>query len=175
MGADHKARAMIIGASSAGCAVIPASVSMAIRASMANSHGFMGPLAVPAEADLIDLVGIADPETPFPRQLKHSRRPTVVLLGDDPGLPDGMGGPDAWRCTEKLRRWVRAVLVHGAGGEAEHYAECVRAARKVGRVALIETTSRHAQAWARRLACPRTLLILPSMGPHPLVGAEVVQ
>jgi hypothetical protein len=124
---------------------------------------------------MIDVVAIADPSTPWPRQLKHSRRPTVVLLGDDPGTPDGMGGPDAWRCTVKLARWVRAVLVHGAGGAPEHYAEAVRACRKVGRVALIETTSRHAHAWVNRIGCPRTLLILPKTGPHPLAHAEAAQ
>ena len=163
---------MIIAASTAGCGIIPASVAMAIRARYASTHGFMGPLAVPAEQDLIDLVGIAEPEAPWPRQLKHSRRPTVVLVGDDPGVPNGMGGPDAWRCTAKLSRWARAVLVHGAGGEAEHYAAAVLACRKVGRVALIETTSRYAKAWADRIGCPRTLLILPTTGPHPLVHAE---
>jgi hypothetical protein len=148
---------------------------MAIRARYSPSHAFIAPLAVPAEQDLIDLVGIADPATPWPTRIKHATRPTVILIGDDPGAPDGMGGPDAWRCTRSLGRWARGVLVHGTGGQAAHYAGAVRAARQLGRVALIETTSVHAQAWAERLNCRRTLLLLPRSGSHPLGAAEAMQ
>jgi hypothetical protein len=163
---------MIIAAAPSGCGIVPASVAREIRNSLASTHGFINPLAVPAEADIIDLVAIADPSTPWPKRIKLLRRPTVLMLGDDPGSPDGMGGPDAWRCLPQLKRWVRGVIVHGAGGQPEHYAEAVRAARRLGRVAMIESTSKHAVAWARSIGCPRTLLILPRGGLHPLPLAE---
>jgi hypothetical protein len=146
---------------------------MQIRRGYAPAQRFFDPLAAPAEADLIDLVAFAEPETPWPGQIKHLRRPTVVLVGDDPGGPFGLGGPEAWQCTSKLSRWLRAVIIHGAGGEPEHYAAAVRAARKVGRAALIETTSAHALKWRARLDCPRTLMILPSVGAHPVTREPV--
>jgi hypothetical protein len=147
-----------------------------MRRQLAPRHQFSAPLAAPAEANIIDLLAIADPATAWPRWMKHARKATAVLIGDDPGGPDGQGGPDAWQCLDKLSRWARAVIVHAAGGEPEHYAEAVRATLKVGRVAMIETTSTHAQAWSARMNCPRTLLILPRGGAHPVESdAEVVQ
>ncbi len=164
---------MIILAAPGGCSVLPARLSRKIRDNLPPYFGFMGPLAAPAEGDVIDVLAIADPATPWPRHMKKSRTPTVALLGDDPGCEGGYGGPDAWACANKLGRWARAVLVHGAGGEAQHYAEATRAALKVGRVALIETTSANARAWALRLNCPRTLMILPRDGLHPISLEEM--
>jgi hypothetical protein len=166
---------MIYLASQAGCTALPASLARTIRGNLPASHQFVRTLAAPAECDVIDMVGFADPRTPWPRAMKHTRRPTVVLLGDDPGAPAGLGGPEAWRCAASLSRWARAVLVHAAGGEPEHYAEATRAALCVGRVAMIETTAIHARAWAHRMNCRRTLLILPRDGLHPLPqNAEAV-
>jgi hypothetical protein len=153
-----------------GCGTIPASMSRSIRNGFAPSMQFMNPLAALAEGDVIDLLGIAIPAAAFPKHLKHSRRPMVTLVGDDPGTPEGMGGPDAWACAHRLSKWARAVIIHGAGGEREHYAAACQAALKVGRVAMIETTSMHAKAWAERLRCPHTLLILPKGGSHPVMA-----
>ncbi len=172
----RRAGAMIYLASQAGCTALPASVARMIRGNLPQSHQFIRTLAAPAEGDVIDLVGIADPAAPWPRAMKRTRRPTVVLLGDDPGAPGGMGGPEAWQCAAKLSRWARAVLVHAAGGQPEHYAEATRAALCVGRVAMIESTMTHARAWAERMNCSRTLLILAREGLHPLPqNAEAVQ
>jgi hypothetical protein len=135
---------------------------------------FIAPAAIAGETNAIDVVGFADPRAPFPWSLNQSARPTLIILGDDPGMALGLGGPDAWRCTERLRRWCRAVIVHAAGGEPEHYFMAVAGALAVERFALIETTTHHAAAWAERLACPQTLLIVPRTGPHPLPDAEVV-
>jgi hypothetical protein len=150
------------------CVDLPASQSRAIRAALPTDHSFINPLAAPAEGDIIDLLALALPNARWPSEMKHTRKPTVAIGGDDPGGPEGMGGPDAFRCTRQLSRWARSVIVHAAGGEPEHYAMAVQAVLKVGRVALIETTSMHAKAWAKRMNCPRTLLILPKDGPHPL-------
>ena len=104
----------------------------------------------------------------------RASRPAIVIIGDDPGNADGFGGPDHWRCTARLRRWTRAAFVHAAGAEPEHYSAAVMAARRVGRLTLIESTSKHALAWAERLACPRTTLLLPRTGQHPICEAEAV-
>jgi hypothetical protein len=165
---------MIIVATPDRVAVLPAAVAAERRAMLPSFFLFVAPLALPAERDVIDLVAIADPKTPWPRQMRHTAAPTVCLIGDDPGTPGGMGGPDAWRCARKLGAWARAVIVHGAGGEAAHYQAAVDAALLVNRVVFIETTSAHAKAWAERIGCPRTLLILPESGPHPVITGEMV-
>ncbi len=159
---------MIILATPACVAVLPASVAAERRAALPASSLFVTPLAAAAEQDLINLVGIAEPRTPWPRQMRHTIAPTLCLIGDDPTGLDGLGGPDAWRCACKLGAWAQAVIVHGAGGEASHYEMAVQATFLMRRVVLIETTSLHAPAWAARIDCPRTLMILPNGGPHPL-------
>lgn len=159
---------MIVVATPARVAVLPAGLATKIRMGMPDGFGFVTPLAIPAETGLINLVGIADPRTPWPKQMRQTTHPTVLLIGDDPGTPDGQGGPTAWRCAAKIGGWAQAAIVHGAGGEAAHYRFAVGAALRFGRVVLIETTSRHAEAWAAWIDCPRTLAILPRTGPHPL-------
>jgi hypothetical protein len=166
---------MIIAAMATGHFTIPAAVPTAYASSLPPAMRFFTPLLSPAGCDAIDVVAMCATTAALPRQIKHSRRPTVVLVGDDPGTMDGIGGPDAWRCTSKLARWVHGVLIHAAGGEPEHYAEAVRMARAMGRVAFIETTSLHAPAWTARLGCKRTLLILPRDGAHPCRPREVAQ
>jgi hypothetical protein len=125
----------------------------------------------PAEADIIDVVALFDPSMLLPPRFNRTRQPTVIVVGDDTGKPDGCGGPGEWRCTPALRRWTSAVLVHGAAGEAYHYAEGVRMARKFGRLVFVETTSKHAEAWVKQLNCARTLLVVAAK-PHPISGGE---
>jgi hypothetical protein len=165
---------MIIVATPSRVAVLPSDFAAERRAALPSTFLFVSPLARPAEQNLIDLVCIADPKTPWPKQMRHTAGPTVALIGDDPGTPNGMGGPDAWRCARKLGAWAQAAIIHGAGGEAAHYQAAVDAALLVQRVLFIETTSAHAKAWAERIGCPRTLLILPRSGPHPVITGETV-
>jgi len=155
-------------------ASIPQDKAAQLRDRLPAAYRFVTPAALAAEQNLIDLVGIAEPAAPFPWLLNQRTRATIVLVGDDPGLALGLGGPEAWRCTERLGRWCRAAIIHAAGGEPEHYVAAVHGALTVGRLALIETTTHYAAAWAERLACPRTLMILPREGQHPLPNAEVV-
>ena len=62
------------------------------------------------------------------------------------------------------------------GGEADHYRSAVLATVAVQRLAFIETTSARAAEWAAFLGCPRTLLIIPPGGAHPVAGhRETVQ
>jgi hypothetical protein len=80
------------------------------------------------------------------------RLPLVIVLAGDNGEPSG---PDAYPQSVWLLRWARFILLHGAGGEAQHYAFAVEAVRHYGRLLLIETQSGAVEAWAgewRRLA-----------------------
>jgi hypothetical protein len=165
---------MICVATPFGCGIISAGKSREICNGFTPNQQFVKPLARLAEADIIDLLGFAIPAAPFPKHLKRSAKPTVALIGDDPGAPEGMGGPNAWLCAHWLSKWARAVIVHASGGEPEHYAAACQAALRVGRVAMIETTSMHAKAWAERLRCSNTLMILPKDGLHPVM-AEAAQ
>ena len=155
---------------------MPGDMVAKFMATRPPQDSFLSALIGPGVADVIDVYFVGGPTAPWPKAVECPRRPTVVVIGDDPGTPNGFGGPDAWRCVNRLRRWVRATMVHGAGGEREHYAEAVRAALKVGRVAIIECTSGHAKAWRERINCDRTLLLIPRDGlVHPLEQAGASQ
>lgn len=124
----------------------------------------------------IGLLTLHDARNRWPAaDLARNNRPLVVLIGDDPGPGLPSLGPLKWKAAERLRRWCRAVVVHAAGGEPQHYAAAVRTAERAGRVGLIETSTDHAAAWCDYLGCPHSLLIVPCNGlPHP-VRPEVLQ
>jgi hypothetical protein len=142
-------------------------------ASIPANHDFLRPLANAGHHDLIDLVMVHDTRTPWPKQMRNTTHPTVFMVCDDPGNPDGLGGPDAWRCSGKIKSWAQCAIIHAAGGRPEHYAEVVLAALMVRRLVLVETTSKYALAWKERISCPTTVTIIPRTGTHPIPNAEV--
>lgn len=100
---------------------------------------------------------------------KRLTRPVVVLIVDDPDIGEGVAlGPDQWPLARRLAYWARMVIVHGAEGEAQHYRAAVEAAERYRRVALVETSAAMAMAWGAFLRHPRTLMILPCDGQHPV-------
>jgi hypothetical protein len=160
---------MLFSVSRSGLAAVPAKEVQAALLTLPVAFRFIGPMLAAVIAHDLDVFAIGEPAARWPcRRARLSDRPTVALVGDDPGAARGLGGPGAWQCTAAIRRWCNAAIVHAAGGEPHHYREAVLAALLVGRVAFIETTSANAQAWAERLACPATLLILPREGAHPI-------
>ncbi len=110
--------------------------------------------------------GIAKRESPFPSsKMAEFTGPSIVLIGDD---DDAATGPLKWRSATQAGRWANAVMVHGAGAEEHHYHAAIAAAELVGRVLVIETSSRHVDDWAAFLRHPRTLLVKVSNGlQHP--------
>jgi hypothetical protein len=165
---------MILGASGGRVAVLTVGAAERMMPGGDRKYDPIKRLIGPAGADVIDVCFLIDPGMAWPKEIELARRPCVVVLGDDPGTPGGQGGALAWRCTPRLRRWTRAAMIHGAAAEPEHYAEVVRATLKVGRVALIETTSANVPGWVDALRCPRTLLVLPRGGLHPVPEKEEV-
>ena len=128
------------------------------------------PLARAAADGRLSLCFLNGPDAPWPaRILGELRLPVVELVGDDPGPhPEAALGPQGWKAAERLRRWCRWSMVHGAGGEPSHYAAAAEAAEAVRRVALVETSSLRAMA-RRRFLGPAGLTILPPAGAvHPL-------
>lgn len=120
---------------------------------------------------LLALVVIHNQYAAWPTALieRNAGRPTCVLIGGDPGAEHPDPPSDAWACARRLKYWQpRAALIHGAAGEADHYRQAAAATVAATRVAFIETTSRRAQEWADFLRCPRTLILLPSDGVHPV-------
>ncbi len=165
---------MIFAAEPNGITCLPPAFSRRVFAKLPDECAAQIGLTEPAEADLLDLVLIANPSTPFPmRLLRQSDKPFVVLIGDDPGTPDGQGGPDAWRCAKRIGPWCDAAIIHAAGAERRHYDAAVAGALMMQRLVLVETTARHASAWHECIGCPSSLLILPRDGVHP-VAAEAV-
>lgn len=91
--------------------------------------------------------------------MQRDPRPLVVVVGGDAGGP---ATPDAFPQARRLMRWAGFVMLHGAGGEAFHYAVAVQAAVLVRRVLIVETTGAALPAWVALKAdvAPRT----PTLG-----------
>ena len=101
--------------------------------------------------------------------MRRSSLPMLVWIGDDDDLSCG---PDGWRCALQVTRWARGAVVHGAGGEADHYRTVVNGTLHEQRFVLIETASRHAVSWLALLVGKPVLTVLPRSGPHPVNRRE---
>lgn len=103
--------------------------------------------------------------------------PALLLIGDDDhASPDG---PATWPIAERALRWARFVLLHGAGGLAEHYHYAVSLTEQYRRLVLVECASDNLQAW--RAASERWgsgsngQIIAPAPGlAHPSLASEQV-
>jgi hypothetical protein len=96
-------------------------------------------------------------------------RPAVMLIGDDDGMDRG---PSGWAQAERALRWTRALMLHGAGAEIEHYEAVIIAAELAGRMLVIECSTATLGAWVGLVKAapqrPPTLVIRPRGGVHPL-------
>lgn len=101
--------------------------------------------------------------------MERDRKPLLVGLNGDGGGP---ATPDAFPQAQRLMRWARCIVLHGAGGEAVHYQCAVEAARVVGRVLIAETTATVLPDWVALKAqiVPKTpgLVIAARDGLHPV-------
>ena len=82
------------------------------------------------------------------RDLRHAEslgRPVLAILSDDDGEA---AGPVGWPCARDVMAWAAFVFVHGSGGATETYHGLEVATGLFGRVALIESASQTALAWA---------------------------
>jgi hypothetical protein len=166
--------AVILGASGGKVAAItPAQAAQMMAGADAKFDAIKRLIGPPV--DVIDVCFLIDPGMAWSKAIEWMRRPAVVVVGDDPGTPSGLGGADAWRCASRLRRWTPAALVHGAAAQPEHYSKVVQVALKLGVATLIETTSANLQGWAEALRYPRMLLVKPRGGVHPVHEAEAAQ
>ena len=105
------------------------------------------------------------------------RRPAVLAIGDDDHLERGPGG---WPLAARAIAWARAIMVHGAAAELDHYEAVLLSAERVGRCLIIECSTTTLPAWIARVSSaknrPPTLVIEPREGPHPLpVAREALQ
>lgn len=96
-------------------------------------------------------------------------KPALIIIGDDDDAPTD---PDGWPVAERLLRWARQVILHGAGGHPSHYEGAVMAAEVVGRLLLVECTSGTLEAWkaaARRWATQAIIqaVEVPPLAVHP--------
>jgi len=136
--------------------------------------GRMGLVQLPlfrAAADgVLALVRVEDVSTPWPEWLieRNQHRPICFMVGADPGFGHPDPAPAAWACALRLRDWCHAAIVHGAVGNAAHYRDAAASTLILRQLAFIETTSARAADWYAFLRCPRTLVIVPTTGVHPL-------
>jgi len=100
--------------------------------------------------------------------LRKSKRPALILVGDDEGSTTG---PLGWVASTQLVQWARGAIVHGTGADPQNYAMAVAMAEMLGRVVLVETTSDAAEAWwgaFERAGVPGVAIIPPNGDAHPI-------
>lgn len=151
----------------------PAAISALIAASTAAGEGFRAPLLRAAAAGEL-AIAAAVAGTPIPARILKQRHPTVLLLTDD--CPSATG-PVAWPQARKLVRWAARIVLHGTGGQPEHYSLIAAAAVRVGQVLVVECQQRHLSAWQQVVLLERksrSLLCImpPPGGQHPISPAE---
>jgi hypothetical protein len=132
-----------------------------------------------ADGDLV-LLRVDDPGAAWPAKLiaRNRRRPTCFMIGADPGTEyPAPPPPSEWVCARRLRYWCQSggAIIHGAGGELDHYREAVRATLLLRRLLFVETTSHRVNEWVAFLGCRKTLAIRPSNGSHPVAAREAFQ
>jgi len=137
---------------------------------MARAGAPQASLYAAAAEGRIAVVLVAVPNTPWPvATMARLTRPTVLILSGDPGWGEPAFGPGRWRCARKAREWAAAAIVHGSGGEPEHYRGALVTAEMVGRLVLVETTSGLGDAWGAFLApLPRIAYRPSGGGVHPV-------
>ncbi len=150
-------------------------VIQAVADKLAQIGAAQAPIYAAAATGRIALVCISTQGTPWPAEtIARLTRPAVVVLGGDPGFGEPAFGPGRWRCAGKLKGWATAAVVHGAGGEPEHYRGAVAMAELVERLVLVETTSGLVDAWGAFLSpLPRIGYRPPNGGVHPVRPAVV--
>jgi hypothetical protein len=108
-----------------------------------------------------------------PRSLR-SPLPTIILISDDDDAVKTRD-PDEWRCALSAIAWARGAIVHGTAARGPEYAAAVTMAESLGRFLLIETGSRHVQAWMTAISprrIPALALIPKNGGVHPDLTRE---
>lgn len=102
------------------------------------------------------------------KTLEQSRRPTIVVLGDDDYQSTGPFGWPGWR---RLKYWPRMGLIHATGADARSYQLAITIALVQMKLVLIETDTAHAQVWADALFKQRVRAVglLPRDGDHPVM------
>lgn len=104
------------------------------------------PMFRAAQAGVVRLVMVG-PNLGFPLSLldmqKHPQ-PAIVVLGGD-----GFNaiGPEGFPRALRLMRWAGFIMLHGTGGQPEHYAIAVQSAVLYRRLLLVECRGDHLQAW----------------------------
>jgi hypothetical protein len=136
--------------------------------SQPGGDGFTGLLKATASGRIAFNVILNRKARWSPHDLK-SKRPTVVLIGDDRGASRD---PGDWRCSMSAIAWARSAIVHGCGAERWHYEEAIKAAEFTGRCLFVETDSDHVAPWLAAITprCIPGLSIIPRPGQrHPVV------
>ncbi len=153
----------------AGAIVLDQREQLELATALIAAHAlYQLPVFRAARDGLIHLVAPGRDATIPKRILDETRRPVVVLIGDD---GHASTGPEGWRCAKRLRYWARGGIVHAAGGEPQCYALAVAGALALQRFVLVETDSAHEAAWTHLLRPHMGLLAIraPARSRHPRV------
>jgi hypothetical protein len=108
-----------------------------------------------------------------PLDPKKNQKPLAVIICDDFGPSMG---PSAFPAVQRLFRWAKWIMLHGAGGEGWHYEMAAEATLRMRRCLIVETTSAGLPAWAafKLDVAPKTPFVcfrVPDASHHPMHGS----
>lgn len=154
----------------------PSTIAAQIARLEAAGFNHASPLLRAAAAGALQLIALP-PGGRVPLRLldpTRQRHPLVVLLGGDHDA--AQHGPDAFPQARRLLAWSRWTMLHGAGGEALHYALAAQGACLFRRALIVETASRFLPAWRGLLAemaprCPGLIVECRPGDHHPRLTA----
>ena len=136
-------------------------------AAVAQSAPWLLPLYRAVRAGQINVIEPRRAATVKKALLADTRRPCIVLLGDDDYESTG---PAGWACARRVKAWSTVAFLHAAAGEPHHYEAAVVASAASRRLLLVETSSTHRDAWLHFLA-PKPVHVIATHGdePHPAI------
>ena len=136
-------------------------IAEAMRSAAIADDGPHLALLQAAQAGLINLCVLSARDQKLPLNLHRHDRPELMLICDD---DDKATGPAGWASAAHATRWARRVITHGAGATVDQYRGFAVAAMAFGRLLLVETDSRHLDAWNLLAGSKLGLTIVPSGG-----------
>ena len=149
--------------------VTPEQINSYIAKAAIGGAGHLVPIlsAVRDGRIAVEFLTSRDKAAPMGR-LKRYSCPVLAVIGDD---DHHNSGPAGWVCAQRVIRWARGVMIHGAVGTVASYKIAVSGAEHFGRFVLVETGSEHTTQWVAAAGAKAKLGIVCSDGPHPTTPA----
>jgi hypothetical protein len=108
------------------------------------------------------------------KELDRLGKPVIVMICDDGPI---WTGPQGWECATRALRWAGGAMLHGSGGEVDHYRFALVGAERCRRFVIVDTSSAHLPEWealaSAHIGNRQILSVKPLPGhSHPAVDGD---